>query len=269
MRELQVDFHNHLMPGADDGAQDRSEASEGLAAMLRDGVSEIVAGVHVDASLVGSPRFAARLQAIDEAFAELGSLVAAHHPSLGLHRGAEVNLDTPHPDFSDPRLRLAGTRFALVEFPALQVVPFGAEVLARIAASGWRPVLAHPERYRGARNLIEQAASWVDAGALLQLNHGSIAGRYGAGPLHAAEELLEAGMISYLSSDYHCRGGTWIPESLAALEGYENGSELVDVLLENGRDLLRGVEPRAIRARRKRGGVMERFRRVVRGTRID
>jgi protein-tyrosine phosphatase len=66
---------------------------------------------------------------------------------MAVHRGAEVALDTPDPDLSDDRVRLAGTRFVLVEFAYMTVPPNAGSVLRRIRDAGWVPVLAHPERY--------------------------------------------------------------------------------------------------------------------------
>jgi hypothetical protein len=49
-----VDFHNHLMPGVDDGAQDRAQALAGLRAMQADGVTELVATPHLEGMLTAA-----------------------------------------------------------------------------------------------------------------------------------------------------------------------------------------------------------------------
>ena len=55
--------------------------------------------------------------ACEEAFDQLTEAAATAYPSLHLRRGFEVMLDDPAPDLSDPRLRMAGTSFVLVEWP--------------------------------------------------------------------------------------------------------------------------------------------------------
>jgi protein-tyrosine phosphatase len=166
-----IDFHNHVVPGVDDGAADLEQARAALAALAGQGVHTLVATPHARASMALRPAeleaFGARIGAAWEALRELAS---AEFPGLRLERGAEVMLDVPGADLSDPRLRLAGTAFALVEFPYMQAPPNAAQALAALAASGCRPVLAHPERYPGSG--AAAAEEWRNAGALLQLNAG-------------------------------------------------------------------------------------------------
>lgn len=85
-------------------------------------------------------------------------------------------------------------------------VPPGSEgALSRIRKSGWLPILAHPERYHGARDFMELCRRWRAAGAYLQVNHGSLLGQYGDKPRARAWELIQAGAAAFLSSDYHPR----------------------------------------------------------------
>lgn len=256
-----VDFHNHLMPGADDGARDAREASTGLAALRASGIGDVIATVHVDASLCYRlADWPARMEAIDAAWEELRALAASQFPALRLYRGAEVKLDTPHPDLSDARLRLAGGRFVLVEFPGLQVPVFGTSLIAQVSAAGWVPVLAHPERYRGSRDLVEDARNWVTAGAVLQLNHGSLNGRFGPDVRAAAIALLEARLVSYVASDYHARHRTWIEETSDVIRAEPGGDEVLETLEENGRRLMRDERPLAVPPLRIRGGLLERLK---------
>ena len=63
---MAIDFHNHLIPGVDDGAQTVEESLEALERFQDDGVEAIVATPHVDASLtLEPPRLAERLAEID------------------------------------------------------------------------------------------------------------------------------------------------------------------------------------------------------------
>ncbi len=114
-------------------------------------------------------------------------------------------LDVPDPDLSDPRLRLDGTSFVLVEWPRLMLPPGTVEAVARLRAVGIRPVIAHPERYRGMAERFRLAEIWRREGAILQVNYGSLVGRYGAGPRGLALRLLTAGWVDCLSTDFHGR----------------------------------------------------------------
>ena len=45
---------------------------------------------------------------------------------------------------------------------------------------GYRPIIAHPERYIRIERKLGVIARWREVGAYLQVNHGSLSGRYGA-----------------------------------------------------------------------------------------
>lgn len=201
-----TDLHSHLVPGVDDGARTLDEALDGVARMVAAGVERIVTTPHFDASLLRDPaRAERRLDEVDEAFATLRDALAETYPDLVVERGHEIMLDDPFPELSDPRLRLGSTRSVLVEWPRLRIPPATPEVIGRIHAQGWTPVIAHPERYQGILQDFGLVGAWRRAGARLQLNHGSVVGRYGAGVQAAAFRLLEGGWIDVLSSDFHSR----------------------------------------------------------------
>ena len=202
-----LDFHNHIIPAVDDGAGSIEESRDALKAMAAQGVRQIICSPHFEASLTRSPSaFAPRMQAIDAGWDRLAALAASEFPHLRVERGVELMLDVPDPDLSDPRVRLAGTRFVLVEFPMMTVPPHSAHALGQLVDAGWSVILGHPERYYGLGRRPELATEWRDAGALLQVNAGSIVGRYGPEPQRLARLILERGLASYVASDFHARG---------------------------------------------------------------
>jgi protein-tyrosine phosphatase len=90
---------------------------------------------------------------------------------------------------------------------------------------------------------IEIAGEWRDAGALLQINGGSLLGRYGAQARRYAFELLQRGWADFVCSDYHTRGAPLIREYHDCLV-QENGQEQADMLLRvNPARLLAGQRP--------------------------
>jgi protein-tyrosine phosphatase len=240
-----ADLHSHLVPGVDDGARTLEEALNGVGRMVDAGVDRIVTTPHFDASLLrDAHRRDARLEQIDEAFGVFEAAVAEAHPALVLERGHEVMLDDPFPDLSDDRLRLAGSQCVLVEWPGLRIPPGTPEVIARIRAQGWIPIIAHPERYQGILREFALVSAWRRAGAYLQMNHGSLLARYGPGVQAAAFRLLEGGWVDVLSSDFHSRSHlpVFVDEARAWFE--ERGQEEVfDLLVRVNPDLLLSDEP--------------------------
>jgi protein-tyrosine phosphatase len=219
-----IDLHSHVLPGVDDGAQDLDEALVALRELERQGVQRVIATPHFRASLLERPaRAEARLRLFDAAFDELSRALADSDLTVELGRACEFKLDAPVADVSDPRLRLEGTRYALVEFGSFQLPPFAGNQLQAVRNAGWVPVLAHPERYFGIETALESVARWVSEGLLLQVNARSLAGGYGPTPRQVAAELLAHGWVTCVASDYHARA---LPEWPAALELLRTGRSI-------------------------------------------
>jgi protein-tyrosine phosphatase len=258
-----IDFHNHLMPGVDDGARNLQDTRRALRAFREAGITGAVATPHLNASLVHDPRtFAARMAELDTGWAELQAAAAAE--DFGVWRGAEVALDIPGPDLSDARMRLAGTRFVLVEFAYMTVPPNSARLLAGIRDAGWLPILAHPERYAQVRHRPGMIGAWREAGAYLQVNGGSLIGRYGPDARAVAHRLLTDGLADYISSDYHARGLVGTPDYRHVIE-VRGGQEQASLLLEvNPQRMLHEELPLPIPPLPKPGGLWRRMRRLFR-----
>jgi protein-tyrosine phosphatase len=223
-----VDLHNHTIPGVDDGAQDAADSADALAAFSAAGVTALVATPHVALSDARNDGLRVRLTEIDRGWAELETI--ARGSGIAVHRGAEVRLDAADPDLSDPRLRLAGTRFALVEFPYFTVPPRSARILALLVQRGWLPIVAHPERYDGFDPDLAVVEEWRAAGAYVQVNGAAILGRYGPSARRDALALLARGWVDYLGSDYHARGTLRIDAYHSALVEL-GGSVQADLLM--------------------------------------
>jgi protein-tyrosine phosphatase len=199
-----VDIHNHLVPGVDDGARDVQAVLDSVERFTRHGVRRILTTPHLDGSVsLDRDRLEERLDAVTRAWEEAAEAIGQSFPEVEFRRGHEVLLDVPNVDFSDARMRMAGTSFVLVEWPRLQLPPGTERVLQRIVDRGYRPIVAHPERYHGLGASIHVARRWQDVGAYLQINFGSFAGRYGAEAQANAYRLLRRGWVDYLASDFH------------------------------------------------------------------
>ncbi|HEY8164282.1 MAG TPA: CpsB/CapC family capsule biosynthesis tyrosine phosphatase [Gemmatimonadaceae bacterium] len=239
-----IDFHNHLIPAVDDGAADLADSRFGMAAMVDQGATTIIATPHFRGSMAGRARDRnAYLAVIDKAWEELRELGRKEFPKVRLERGAEVMLDVPSPDLSDSRLRLAGTAFVLCEFPFMRIPPHSIRAIATLADGGVHPVVAHPERYSNMMGNLELMEDWKAAGAFLQVNCGSLTGQYGAAAKRIAWDLVRRGVADYLSSDYHARGRCQIADCAAALTEAGGKSQLRALTVTNPQRMLRGEPP--------------------------
>ncbi len=243
-----TDFHNHLLPGVDDGAPSAAASAAALRRFRTEGIGQIIATPHFMGSLTLDPaRLAQRLAELDAGWAQLRQVADENATLAGdalrLERGAEVMLDVPEPDLSDPRVRLASGPFVLVEYPALQFPPNAEYAVTALRGRGWRPVVAHPERYRNLDSQLTQLVRLRRAGALLQVNSGSLFGDYGKVAARHAVELFAAGWANYVCSDNHSRFDPGAVRFASALAegGFTEQAELL--LATNPGRLLAGELP--------------------------
>jgi protein-tyrosine phosphatase len=236
-----VDLHNHLMPGVDDGAQSEAEAIEALVRFKEQGVTKVVATPHLEGSLTVTDRLAQRLDSFDTAF-EMLKTCAERVGGVRVERGVELLLDLPEPNLDDPRVRLGGGQFFLMEFPFMAVPPHSTRVIRALCSTSYVPIIAHPERYRGIRGQLDIAAQWKESGALLQVNSGSVLGKYGNEVREAALELLARGLADYICSDYHARGEPSVRECRDLIES--QAAEQAFLLMQtNPERMLQGQRP--------------------------
>lgn len=151
-----------------------------------------------------------------------------------------------------------------MEFPFMVVPPRSVHAISELRMRGWKPVIAHPERYAGVDRRLEIVGEWRRCGGILQVNVGSLAGRYGEEARLRAEALLERGWVDLLASDYHTREKLTIRAAYSRLSeiGAEDQARLL--LITNPQRLLEGEEPLPVRPVVSRRSFWERLRKVFR-----
>lgn len=188
-----VDCHSHLLYGVDDGVRTPEESLAVLEFLETLGVTEVWCTPHV-------------MEDVANATADLklrfDELNRRYKGGIKLHLAAEYMLDSLF------RQRLeAGDLLTMDDDVVLvessTVVPtYGfEELLEDMMSAGYRPMLAHPERYRFLD--VRQCAKLHARGVLLQLNIASLTGYYGKTTREKAEEMLRKGMYSAYGSDCH------------------------------------------------------------------
>ena len=225
-----LDFHNHLIPGVDDGAVNIEQSLVGIRTMVAQGIDRIITTPHLRASLVGQPeKYNSYLERVEKSWLVLSEHAQRDFPRVRLWRGFEILLDVPEVNLDQPDLRLARSTFVLVEFPFLSVPPNSDRALDNIKAQGYEPIVAHPERYVDVQRSTAVVRDWLATGAWLQVNAGSLVGSYGPAAKKAGWTLLQLGAVSYVSSDYHSTGICHVREAaqLVASRSDEATTELL------------------------------------------
>ena len=188
-----TDRHSHILPGVDDGVKTLEESLEVLAYGESLGIKHWWCTPHIMEDCANTT---AQLK---ERFA---SLCQAYKGSIKLHLAAEYMLDTVF----DQRLK-EGDLLTMEDDTILVEVSVIAEpydltgMLSDILSAGYRPLLAHPERYR---YLTEKDFEKLhDMGVQFQLNLGSVTGYYGPVAEKKAKWILKKGWYTTAGSDCH------------------------------------------------------------------
>ncbi len=194
-----IDLHCHVLPGIDDGPE-TMEGSLALArAAVAAGIRTLVATPHVNAGTRNDADTIARL------VGEVNGRLADEGVQLDVLPGAEIAI-TYLAEIEPAELSLLGLgggRWLLVE-PPFALVAVGLEALVLdLQRWGHGVVLAHPERCQALQRDRRVVRSLADAGVLMSITAGSLAGRFGGEVRRYALELAREGLIHNVTSDAH------------------------------------------------------------------
>ena len=197
-----IDIHSHVLPGVDDGSEDMEMSLEMLAIAADSGVHTLIATPHCN---IPGEFENYRSRELEELFLELQREAEREEIPIRLCRGMEVYATPELPEL----LRrgriwtLNGGPYFLIEFNFGENPDFCWAVLKQCADMGYRPIIAHPERYYFLQQDPVLAYEWCTAGYGLQINKGSLLGRFGPQTRKTAEILLEHGLAACVASDAH------------------------------------------------------------------
>jgi protein-tyrosine phosphatase len=231
-----ADIHNHLCPGVDDGARTLDESLRHLRLLRADGVTRLATSSHLQGWLAYEENgIEERLRRIEEAWRELEQACRGQGDVPALRFNQEILV--PNPDvaelvFAVDGVGLRGTSYALIEFG---FDPEGdlRDVVRAVRSAGRRPIVAHPERYRHQGGLMppEIIRGWREAGALLQVNCGSVLGDYGREIRDLAWRLLADGVVDLLGTDHHADNRQVSPRRAGELLARRGAAEQARLLL--------------------------------------
>lgn len=230
---LLIDIHSHVIPGIDDGSSDMDESMEMLRAAARAGVTAVVATPHCF-SYPRSPRTPEIACGLEKLKAAAASDSEASKVELLI--GAEIMLDPGVREvISSGGIPTIGGQgmYILVELPMLSVPDYTEGTLFELKASGYVPIIAHPERNYELSQDLEMLQRLIYGGALIQLDAGSIVGAYGSAAERSALKILHSHMCHFVASDAH-RPGAYsklLPEArrrVASLMGEEKAMALFE-----------------------------------------
>lgn len=194
------DLHSHLLPGVDDGAKTIESTKMMLESAKENGVTHIMLTPHY----VHDSKFSSPAKINNNIFDDVKKLANEEY-GVEVFLGNEIYLteDTLKHLKSGKINTLAGSKYILCEIPMHQKFNNLKSVFFELINAGYRPILAHPERYTAYIGDFDFFKQLYSMGVLLQINYPSLLRMYGAKPQWMAKKLLQMGIVSFVGSDIH------------------------------------------------------------------
>ena len=219
-----VDIHSHLLPGIDDGAKDLDRSIELILKMHSYGIKKIITTPHVlgDVYQNSSSTIKEKLKEVKD------ELIKRDIKDISIEAAAEYMMDEQFSELleNDDILTLKDN-FVLVEMSYFSAPLNVYDILFQIQLKGYKPILAHPERYNFYHNDLNHYHKLKKAGCLFQLNLLSLTEQYGKGVQKISQKLLKENLYDFVGTDTHHHNHLALLKKIGTKKNLEKISHLL------------------------------------------
>lgn len=197
---IHTDMHSHIIPGIDDGSPDMDTSVTLIKGLMDLGYKKFIATPHVMIDLYPNNR-----QTITNACNKLNQELKKQNIDVEVNAAAEYFLDEHFDSLLEKKEPLLTIKdnIVLVEFSFASPPLDYKQKIFEIQMKGYKPILAHPERYAYFHNKPEVYDELRHSGCYFQVNLLSLVGYYGRGVAQAADRLFKKRQIELLGTDLH------------------------------------------------------------------
>lgn len=193
-----IDMHCHLLYGVDDGPTKIEESIKMLEEAKNQGIEKIILTPHYRYGMFAYPK-----EKIERHFEEL----KPYGEKLGIqiYLGTEYHVNTQIVEAleSEKCHALADTRYVLTEYEYHTEYTFIKQMTQKLILHGYRPIIAHVERYKCMVSDLHRAGELQEMGAYIQVNADAVLGLDGHGTKAYCKKLLKKGLVDMIASDSH------------------------------------------------------------------
>ncbi len=196
---LKTDMHSHFIPGIDDGAQTMEDSIRLIRGMKELGYHKIITTPHTMSDYYrNTPEII--LGGMEKVREELKK----NNINIQLEAASEYYVDFEFGErLKKGEVLTFSGKYILIEVSFLNPPDNLEDAIFNLIVAGYKPILAHPERYPYWHGSMEKYERLKDMGALLQLNILSLTQYYSKEVNKIAEKLVDLGMIDLLGTDMH------------------------------------------------------------------
>lgn len=223
---LGTDVHSHFIPGIDDGAKTMEDSLNMLRTMQEFGYKKVITTPHIMSDFYrNTPEII--LSGLDK----LREAAHKENIHLTIEAAAEYYLDIELEDkIRKKELLTFGNNYVLFEMPFVSEPKNLSRAIFEMQMAGYKPVLAHVERYLFWHREPEKAQTLFDKGVILQLNLNSLSGHYSPQVQKSAEQLLDSEIIGLLGTDCHNMGHLELLKQSSTLPYFHKAMKINNLL---------------------------------------
>lgn len=197
-----TDIHMHLVPGVDDGAEDMMMARMMLIRAREQGIDMIYCTPHSEA-------FEYSKDGGRIIFDRLKNNMGRIYPDVKLYLGCEVYCEAGIMDRVLEKLNtgwyptMNESRYVLMEFSMYAESVDAVSCVEAMVSAGYKPIIAHMERYRHLRGNMDLVDKFLEMGALIQINAYSLFDEEDDTIKNWARQLVQERKAAFLGTDAH------------------------------------------------------------------
>ena len=196
-----IDIHSHILYGIDDGSKSLEESINIIKEHIKMGFTDIVVTPHY----IENSKYETNNIDKENILNELKEELKKQNIKINLYLGNEVFVNNNLEELIKKQeiSTINNSKYLLIEFPMNEKPNDINNIIYELKIKGIIPIIAHPERYDYVEKNPNLVLEWIEEGALLQSNYGSIIGVYGSGPQKTIKKLLKKDLIDFLATDIH------------------------------------------------------------------
>jgi protein-tyrosine phosphatase len=196
-----IDIHCHILPGIDDGPENIGQSIALARALVAGGVTQVFATPHH----IPGTAWSASVRQVRQLVNDLQQVLQQKNIPLSVHPGMEIAL---HPYLlkelrRNELLPLGHSNCYLLEPPFQDFRNDLTDVLLAFKKTGYDVILAHPERNPLLKKKVDLLQELVKQGIMLQVNAGSLLGKFGQQSAETAFWLARHNCLHFVASDAH------------------------------------------------------------------
>lgn len=199
---LKTDVHSHFIPGIDDGAQTIEDSIALIKEMKNFGYTKVITTPHImgDTYRNGKHNILPGLEVVRAA-------IKNENLEMQIEAAAEYYIDADLEEKIETKDILSfSNNYVLFEMPFVAEPSNLGNVIFQLQLGGYKPVMAHVERYQFWHHDFNKIIDLRDKGVIIQMNISSLTGTYSPQVKRIAEKMIDEKIVDLLGSDCHHLG---------------------------------------------------------------